>query len=231
MLKSLYLLLNVGSLLVPFLVSFHPRLKFYKKWKSLLFSILIVTTVFIIWDIVFTDLGVWGFNLVYLLGVDLVNLPIEEWLFFICIPYACVFTYYSLYEIFPDFNYANSVFKTVIGVLFFTGICMILFFFERIYTFINFSTFLLVLMVGYVYNRELLKRFLPVFLVILIPFFGVNGVLTGTFIQDQVVWYNDAENLGVRMGTIPVEDIFYAFSMLFGNLFLLEYFEKKRKTV
>jgi lycopene cyclase domain-containing protein len=58
----------------------------------------------------------------------------------------------------------------------------------------------------------------------LIPFFIVNGVLTGSWIDNQVVWYNDAENLGIRIGTIPVEDSIYAYSMILMNLFFFEYF-------
>ena len=42
----------------------------------------------------------------------------------------------------------------------------------------------------------------------------VNGLLTGSLIENQVVWYNNNENLSLRLGTIPVEDVFYALLML-----------------
>jgi len=48
----------------------------------------------------------------------------------------------------------------------------------------------------------------------------VNAILTGTGIADPVVWYNDSENLGIRILTIPVEGVGYAFSLILFNLLL-----------
>jgi len=67
------------------------------------------------------------------------------------------------------------------------------------------------------------------FLFILIPFFIVNGILTGSMIDAPIVWYNDDENLGVRLATIPIEDIGYAFSMLFCNLMIFEWLNRNQK--
>jgi lycopene cyclase domain-containing protein len=43
-----------------------------------------------------------------------------------------------------------------------------------------------------------------------VPFLIANGVLTGL----PVVLYDDAENLAIRAGSIPLEDFFFSFSML-----------------
>ena len=59
-------------------------------------GLLIMDSIYIIWDILFTYLGVWGFNNKYLIGYNIFNLPLEEWLFFICIPYASLFIHYSI---------------------------------------------------------------------------------------------------------------------------------------
>ncbi|MEY3102927.1 MAG: hypothetical protein RL558_1204 [Bacteroidota bacterium] len=42
----------------------------------------------------------------------------------------------------------------------------------------------------------------------------VNGILTGAFLAEPIVWYNDAENLELRIGTIPVEDALYGMLMM-----------------
>ncbi|GAA4270533.1 hypothetical protein GCM10022257_26340 [Hyunsoonleella aestuarii] len=62
----------------------------------------------------------------------------------------------------------------------------------------------------------------------LIPFFIVNGILTGSFIENEVVWYNNNENLSFRLFTIPIEDSIYAFSLILMNLSILEYLEKQK---
>jgi lycopene cyclase domain-containing protein len=46
----------------------------------------------------------------------------------------------------------------------------------------------------------------------------VNGILTGLFIDDSVVWYNNSHTLGMRIGTIPLEDFFYAFLLIVMNI-------------
>ena len=67
---------------------------------------------------------------------------------------------------------------------------------------------------------QLLCSFIVSYIFILIPFFIINGLLTGSFILDEIVWYNDNYNLGIRIGTIPFEDIFYGFSLLFLPLYI-----------
>jgi lycopene cyclase domain-containing protein len=61
----------------------------------------------------------------------------------------------------------------------------------------------------------------------MLPFLMVNGVLTGSLIDAPIVWYNDAENLGIRIFTIPVEDVFYGMGLVLLNILLTETFLPK----
>jgi lycopene cyclase domain-containing protein len=179
-------------------------------------------TIFIPWDIIFTDNGFWGFNPAYLTGYYLLGLPVEEWLFFICIPYACIFTHYALLEISPKFRFGQRTTHVIYISLITVLIIVLWYFYDRWYTLLSFVFCLLILAIVYNTRKQLLRSFFATYLVILIPFLIVNGVLTGTGIEDQVVWYNDNENLGKRILTIPVEDSIYNLGMLLTVLFVTE---------
>ncbi len=224
---SLYLWLNLGSLSIPFLYSFHPKLKLYKKWKFIFPSIIIMMLFFIPWDIVFTANGYWGFNPDYLTGIYLVNLPIEEWMFFVCIPYACIFTHYALLHYFPDWKLSENLTSAITFILIALFFLLIVLFYDRWYPVINFGYAMLLLLLVLHYRKDLLQQFYLTFLVMLIPFFIVNGILTGSFIEQQVVWYDNTQNMGIRMVTIPLEDTVYAMSMILTPLVLTEYFERR----
>lgn len=224
---SLYLWLNIASISVPFLYSFHPKLKLYTKWKYIFPSIAIMMLFYIPWDIVFTANSYWGFNPAYLKGIYFINLPLEEWLFFVCIPYSCIFTHHALLHYFPNLKLSEKATQYTTYVLILILLILVILFFDRWYPLINFSYALLLLGLMLKYKKPLLQQFFLTFLVMLIPFFIVNGVLTGSFIEDQIVWYNNSQNMGIRMFTIPIEDSVYAFTMILTALVLSEFFEKK----
>ncbi len=214
--KSLYAFLLLASMAIPLLRSFETRIGFYRKWPALFAGIAVMMLVFIPWDIVFTAHGVWSFNHRYVLGLYLFGLPLEEWLFFIVIPYCIVFTYEVLKYFFPRvvFPGAALVLSITLGVFF---LLIAVFNTDRIYTLVVMAlTGVLALLQPLMgTHRTWLSHFFLTYLVILIPFLLINGVLTGMFTEMPVVRYDDMENLGIRIFTIPAEDSVYLMGMMF----------------
>lgn len=226
--QYLYLLLDLLTILFPFAFSFYSKADFSKKWRYLWPAIAIPGILFLAWDEIFTRLTVWGFNPEYLTGIYVGKLPLEEILFFICIPYACVFTYEALnYLIKKDYfsPYQRIISSILIGGLLMTAV----FNTDKAYTIVTFIALAIYIgMLEFALRAEFLSRFYFSYMVVLIPFFIVNGILTGSFIEGEVVWYNDAENLGIRLGTIPVEDVFYGMLLLLMNVSVFEWLQRKK---
>jgi len=217
-----YLLVDIGCFIIPFIFSFHPKIEFYKEVKFLILPNLITALLFLVWDMIFTKYGIWGFNINYLTGVYILNLPVEEVLFFFLIPYSCVFIYWC-FRLFVKTPVAkNSLYisiKLSAMCLFVTG----LFNFGEYYTSVTFILLSIILFMLAQLKVVYLKPFMISFGIILIPFFISNGLLTGSFIAEPVVHYNNTYNLGIRLFTIPVEDIFYAMLLLILNVSGYEY--------
>ncbi|MBR9998550.1 MAG: lycopene cyclase domain-containing protein [Cyclobacteriaceae bacterium] len=225
--KYLYLLLNLFAWFPPMSLSFDRKVAYFSRWKYLMPSILIVGILFIAWDILFTRWAVWGFNDTYLTGIKILYLPLEEWMFFLTIPFASVFIYDCIKAYFPQWKFSQAgiwIALFLAAILIMVGVLNL----SRWYTSVTFI--LLSCLLFYLGYRKVdyLGRFFISYLIILIPFFIVNGILTGSAIQDEVVWYNDQRNLGIRLLTIPVEDVFYGMLLVLGNIVLYEYFKSKR---
>ncbi len=218
-----YLLVNFFTISIPFLFSFHPKLKFYKTWNAFFPAVFISGLIFIVWDMYFTGIGVWGFNEKYLTGIKVGNLPLEEVLFFFCIPYACVFTFHCINLFIKGFK--NAFLGTPFTLLLSAALILLgLLFFERAYTASTFISFgILLLLARFIFKIDWLDRFYLIYAVLLLPFFIVNGVLTGTGIEEEVVWYNSSEFMGFRIFTVPVEDIFYGAELILLNLLIYNY--------
>ncbi|MGB1205277.1 MAG: lycopene cyclase domain-containing protein [Chitinophagales bacterium] len=228
--KYLYISINFLTILVPFIRSFEPRVAYYKQFKALFSAIFCTGSFFIVWDILFTSWGVWGFNERYLSGFYMANLPLGECLFFLTVPYACIF----IYEVLIYFVNEKYLVKktTLINFLILLTLAFVAITnYDKIYPFTT-----AILAIGFLaihsffITKQKLAYFYLAFLVSLVPFLLVNGVLTGSGIEEQIVWYNDNENLGIRLGTIPLDDFIYCYLLLFMNVSFYEFFKQKFKT-
>ena len=221
-----YLLINFCVIIIPFIFSFHRKLRFYQHWKSTILAICITALPFIFWDIYFTKIGVWGFNPDYFIGWKVYNLPIEEILFFICIPYACLFTYHCLKILIPN-PFKN--YKQINIILVMLSIIVIALNYNHLYPTVTFILLFFAIVVnGWFFKFEWLNNFYYSYCILLLPFFIVNGILTGTGIDKPVVWYNPEEIIGIRLITIPFEDAFYGCLLIMINVALFEFFRQSK---
>lgn len=223
--KYTYLLVDFFCIIFPFLFSFHPKLQFYKYWRSFVLPCLLTAIFFLIWDGIFTHIGVWSFNPNYVIGLYLFKMPVEELLFFICIPYACVFSYHCFKVLFDFSSFQKSIrllYLVLAIILLMVGMLHL----EQLYTSVTFL-FTAIFLFYLLYKKEqFLPTFFFCFLFILIPFILSNGVLTGSFFNRVVVRYNDNYNLGIRILTIPFEDTFYGMLLLLLNVWGYEKMSK-----
>ncbi len=224
---STYLFVLVSSVFLPILFSFHKRIQFHKKASHVFKSIFLCSIIFIVWDVIYTEMGVWGFSPKHHLDVLFAGLPLEEILFFYAIPFCCLFSYF----VFKN-NISIKPLEISVKIYFVLGIGFLLLsylFIDKAYT-LSVCIFSAAILFILAYKPQpWFSVFLFSFILISLgPFLLVNGILTG--LLDSVsppVWYNDAENLGIRLMTIPIEDFFYSFSLLFSCTYIFEFLERK----
>jgi lycopene cyclase domain-containing protein len=222
-----YLLINFLTILFPLALSFDKKVAFHKKWKYLWPGLAITGVVFLFWDILFTVESVWSFNPHYTIGINILQLPVEEILFFLTVPFACTFIYACLnYYLKREMDMRLT--RIISNLIIIFSILVLIFYHHRLYTRVTFTLLaFLVIMFQFIYKVRWLNRFYAAFVVALVPFYIINGILTSL----PVVMYNNAQNLGIRIGTIPVEDHFYLMALLLMNIGFYEYFRARKPKI
>jgi lycopene cyclase domain-containing protein len=215
---KIYLYLILFTTFFPLVLSFDSKVRFVRQWPAFFMAMLPVAVFFLVWDYFFTAWGVWGFNEEYLIGVHLANLPIEEVLFFVVVPFACIFIYECFRYYIPK-DYLKPAAPYISAVLAIALPIIALFHISALYTSVTFLlSAALVVLAQFVFKVKWMGWFYLAYFVSLVPFLIVNGILTSL----PVVWYNDAHNLGIRLYTIPIEDTMYSLLLLLMNLWLFE---------
>ncbi len=228
--KYLYLGVLLFAISYPLAQSFEHRIRYASKWKYLFPGLVLTAAFFIVWDIWFTNLGVWEFNSRYVLGFFYLDLPIEEWLFFLIVPFSSIFIYEVLIYFFPKDHFLPFA-KAFVWVLAPLLLVLAVLHLDKWYTSVNFFIGALTLIVHYlIFKEKYLGRFIFAYLVHLIPLMLCNGILTGGLTEEPVVIYNNAENLGIRIWTVPIEDLVYSLILFLMNISIFE-FLRNRQTI
>jgi lycopene cyclase domain-containing protein len=231
-----YLYLNLFSILCPIILSFDKNVRYITKWRYSIVSIIASYLIFLPWDLYFHNLGVWWFNDKYTLGINIFGLPLEENIFFIAIPFACIFVLECVKYYLPKFvRTVDSKLNWITLLVFNIGtILLLILFWDKIYSFTVFGLSLILVNLSVFLFRNYIALCLVSLFFIFIPFFLVNGALTGGFTPEPVVLYSDDFISGIRIWTIPIEDFFYNTLMMISLFFFYFAWQKlvlKRDTI
>ncbi len=221
-----YLLINLLTVIVCFIFSFDKRIQFNKQFPAFLKASFLVAIPFIIWDIWFTKMGVWWFNTDYTIGLIMFGLPLEEWLFFICIPFSCIFTFFCLDKFF-NLNWANAYNNIIVFISVIVCVVIALLHYDKTYTLVTaIITTLTLVFLHFIVRVDWIGKASVVFLILMLGFFPVNGVLTGTGLESPIVNYNPEAFLTIRLLTIPIEDAVYGYAQFLLVLYFFKMFQK-----
>ncbi|HEX2921654.1 MAG TPA: lycopene cyclase domain-containing protein [Bacteroidales bacterium] len=221
--------IELAALAIPLAFSFDRKVAFYKMWSFILPAILLNALFFIGLDIFFTSEGAWGFNPDYHSIIIIAGLPLEEALFFIIIPYCCLFIHYVFIAYLPNTSLSNKITRLVsilsITIFLVWGLSDI----SRSYTLVYTILCVTSIVIAWIFNKQTLSKYYITFLIMFIPFMITNSILTGTFIGDGVFWYKASEISGMKILSIPVEDALFTFCMILLTILTAEYFRKLQK--
>ena len=206
-----YLIFNIIVISGPLLFGFFRPFYFLDRWRDVLISASIVAIPYIIWDALAADIH-WMFNSKYTLNFRLAHLPIEEWLFFLTVPAACLFTWEMILK--RSKNSATNfgkILRYLAIALPLMGLWLLLS--GTVYTGLVFIFIALGIFLDMYFKTNLVFQKQFYFYLAMIVLFTLifNGYLTWR----PVVLYGESYQLGFRIFTIPIEDFGYGISLLF----------------
>lgn len=218
-----YLLAELGLLIVPVMLCLQKELKFQQNSKFIVLSLLINVFVFSVPTELLTQLKVIVFNPPYLTGTVLWQLPAEELMMLFILPFTGLSIYCYLNYRYP----ANALEKYSFALSnMLLGICVAMLYFghSRWYTLLTFSLLLaFIVYIEYVSKIRFMYRFYRAWLISLIPFYLIYGIL----ISRPVIQYNASETLRLDFGNIPFESQFYYMAMLLLTVYFFEFFKSR----
>ena len=192
----------------------------------MLIAIAIPAIPFLLWDMFVTGTH-WHFNPEYVSGIKIINLPIEEILFFITVPFACLFTWEMIIRRVNE----KPIDLHGLRLLLYLALPAGIYFFSigKQYTGLTLSFIFLATIVDQFLKANLLfdKRFYFYLLLIVIFTLIFNGYLTWR----PVVTYGVEYQLDFRIITIPDEDFFYGISLLWMKTSLYKYLLRKNGVI
>lgn len=215
---STYAIILAATLFFPAILSFDRKVAFWRKWPRAFLSALTVGIPFIAWDAWASARGDWSFSPEHTWPLRILGLPLEELLFFLIAPMACVFIYACVTAYFRPrpLSFRPWAYLAAAGLLLILAIPA----WPRFYTvtLLIFAAAFLACCAFWGRRACADLRFWLSLLVCYLPFLAVNGFLTGI----PVVSYSAGAILGPRIFSIPIEDFLYSLALVGGTILAYE---------
>ena len=216
-----YLIFNIIVAAGPVYLTFTRGANFAEKAPKALAALALMAAVFVPWDILVTGRH-WWFNDAYTLGFHIAGLPLGEWLFFLTVPYACIFTWEMFFAAKNDVpgkpflrgvQMALPLLVPFGGWVFSTGLE---------YTGLALISLGLTALLDIVLRTHIFQRATAYLFTLMVA--GLILIFNGYLTARPVVLYGEEYQLGFRIITIPVEDFIYGFALLLGGVVLYQRF-------
>lgn len=209
--KHLYTIIALAVLAGPLALSFDDKVHFYTHWPAAFLALTLTGILYIFWDSLVVRRGDWSFNPTFTGSFRLFHLPVGEILFFITVPYACLFLFEVVKAYLPQGElFAVEPVSLFAGALVFVVAAWV---FRHLgYTFLTLTSVVIFLSTLGLTHPTLVGRteFWIWFGFCFVAFAVVNGIYTAL----PTIHYNPKAIWGIKIGTIPLEDFFYNLSYL-----------------
>lgn len=223
--QFIYSVLLLGFLLVPIISDWKRKDLFFRNFKYILPAILFSGAIFTLWDMRFTELGIWNYNPEYISCINILKLPAEQWLLLLALPCFSIFVYERVKQKSGNFDRGNLF--VGISLVLLVGFGLLAWYQrEKLYPFFTF--FLLTVYFGYIIFRNRFKSHLTpfylAFFLSVIPYFIMRMIITTL----PVISFHPGHIIGVLVYRMPVEDLAYFFLLFIMNVSIYEYLKERR---
>jgi lycopene cyclase domain-containing protein len=91
-----YLLVLLAVVLFPALRARDRNIGLVHHPRAVVMAVGLVCAAFWLWDVIATARGHWSWNPSYVIGLTILDMPVEEWLFFPVVCFVSIFTWESV---------------------------------------------------------------------------------------------------------------------------------------
>ena len=220
--RHIYSSIALASFAGPFAMSFESRVYFIQYLGPVIIAIISIGALYIIWDIFATRAGHWRFHDETVGTSRILGLPPGEWLFFLLIPYNCLFIYEVVAFFFGEGAPVTSL-QWIQFVLASILAALAILFRNQGYTFLAMLSGAIYFTASGMFTPGIIAAsgYLLSMMFSFIAFIVVNGLYTSI----PTIFYNDEATLGIRIGTIRLEDFVYNLSYI-GLIYTVYLFSK-----